>query len=301
MEPILDWGMSVVRSFQSVQSPALTALMEAISFLGSEIAFLALLPLVFWCVDERRGFRLGFMMMLSAWINGSLKDLWRQPRPYDIDPAVALLRDPTEFGLPSGHSQSSVTFWGIVGSYLSAPAGIIVALALPLAVGVSRVYLGAHFPTDVFAGWALGAALVVPYLLFGEKLASALAAADLRVRILAAAGAAFAMNALHPQDVSLGGVVFGMGVGYALMVERFPFAAAKDADGGRPSYPRLALRYLVGMAGTAAIYFGLKLALPGEGTEWYALGRFARYALLGAWVSAGAPWIFLKLKLAGGR
>lgn len=300
MEGVYAWGLEAVRVIQRIEHPALTAVMATITALGSEYAYMALLPLVFWCVDERKGLRLGTAVLLSAWINVSLKDLWAQPRPYDLDPSVGRAYEPTG-GIPSGHAQGSVTFWGILGSWLRFPGGLVLAIGAPLLISFTRLYLGVHFPTDLFAGWALGGLVLAGYFAFGRILEAALSAADVRVRILVAAAVAFVMNALSPAHTNLGGVFFGMASGYVLMAERFPFSAAHGAGGLRPSLPVLAARYILGIAGVAAVYLGLKLLLPEEGSSWYALGRFVRYGAMGAWVSAGAPWVFLRLKLAGGR
>jgi hypothetical protein len=102
------------------------------------------------------------------------------------------------------------------------------------------------------------------------------------------------MNALYPANRSLGGLFLGFSAGYALMGRYFPFHAA-----GGVSKTALALRGLriaLGIAGGILIYQALKAvfsALP-----YYDLGRFVRYGLLGFWASAGAPWLFLRLRLA---
>ncbi|HCM27068.1 MAG: hypothetical protein A2Z99_20055 [Treponema sp. GWB1_62_6] len=300
MDNVLAWGLDFIRSVQTIGNPVLTTVMKAITFTGSEIAYLAAIPFIFWCYDERKGLRLATAFLLSAWVNCSLKEVWRQPRPYELDPSVGMAVE-NSFGLPSGHAQGSATFWGIIAGWMRSPYGIVFAIAMPLVVGFSRIYLGVHFPTDVVAGWLLGAGVLGLYYGFGSSMEALLAGANIRIRVLAVAAVAFLMNALYPQDASLGGVFFGMGTGYILMSERFPFSAATAADGGRPRLPVLASRYLIGLAGTGIIYIGLKAAFPGEESEWYSLFRFVRYSLLGAWTTAGAPWIFLRLRLCGGR
>ena len=300
MDNALAWGLDLIRSVQTLGNPFLTAIMQAFTFTGSEVAYLAAIPLIFWCYDERKGLRLATAFLLSAWMNASLKEVWRQPRPYELDPSVGMAVEKS-YGLPSGHAQGSAAFWGILAGWMRSPYGVILAIALPLVVGFSRIYLGVHFPTDVILGWLLGAGVLALYYGFGSSIEAFLSAANLRFRILAVAAVAFLMNAMHPQDASLGGVFFGMGAGYVLMSERFPFSASLSADGGRPALPVLAVRYLIGMVGAGLIYVGLKVVFPGEESEWYSLFRFARYGLLGAWVTAGAPWIFLRLKLCGGR
>ena len=87
------------------------------------------------------------------------KALTNRPRP----PASLL----TSSAFPSGHATASVAVWGtialVVGLGRSRRAKVpllIAAKLIALAVGASRVILGVHWPTDVIAGWALGAALL---------------------------------------------------------------------------------------------------------------------------------------------
>jgi hypothetical protein len=72
-----------------------------------------------------------------------------------------------------------------------------------------------------------------------------------------------------------------------------------DADG--PLWKRILL-YILGLAGVLVFYLGLKvifglIAPDAEAVLPYVL-RYIRYVLVGTWISAGAPWVFVKLKLA---
>ncbi len=294
MEAILEWGVEVVRAVQTIQSPALTALMKALTLAGSEYFYLLALPVLFWCIDERFGLRFGLLILASAFLNGWLKELFRQPRPFDLDPSLGLSQE-TNYGLPSGHSQGTATFWGLLAPKIKKPWGLALAVFMPLLIGFTRLYLGVHFPTDLFLGWLLGWGIALAWHFFGHSAETFLAKAQLRARLILASLASIAMNALLPHDTSLSGVFFGTALGAAFNADKVGFDARKGSIGSKLA--RLGL----GMAGLLAIYFGGKLASPGEDEALYSLVRFMRYGFVGAWVSLGAPWLFVKLRLGEAR
>ena len=82
MENILQWGLDLIRQIQNYANPSLTAFMLGITWLGSTMAYLILLPFIFWCVDEKKGLKLGIAVLISAWINLTFKFLFDQPRPF---------------------------------------------------------------------------------------------------------------------------------------------------------------------------------------------------------------------------
>ncbi|MGI8968076.1 MAG: phosphatase PAP2 family protein, partial [Chloroflexota bacterium] len=91
-----------------------------------------------------------------------VKDLVRRPRPHLFPGALHA----SGFSFPSGHSTSSVVFFGglaFIVWQLSrrsgwATAAVIIAALFAAAVGLSRIVLGVHYPTDVFGGYTLGGA-----------------------------------------------------------------------------------------------------------------------------------------------
>jgi membrane-associated phospholipid phosphatase len=290
MDPILTWGLGVVRGAQAFSSPLLTLAMNGLSLLGTEFCYLAVLPLVYWCVDKRRGLRISVLVFLSTAVNLRLKLAFAQPRPYDLDPSVGMAKEST-FGLPSGHAQTMTVFAGSAAPLFRRPWGLVPAIALPLAVGVSRVYLGAHFPTDVLAGWAIGAAIVVLDRLFGDRIERTMTGLHETFALALVAAVAFVMNFLNMRDTSLSGVFFGLAGASIYARKAAPFSVSG-------SFWKRALRYLMGMATVAIVYAAPKLLLAGMEAGGPPLLRFLRYALLGAWVAAGAPWLFLKMGLA---
>lgn len=104
--------------------------------------------------------------MIGGWLlSSTLKVLIARPRPDIVEHLVHV----NDLSFPSGHSMLSAVLYGtlaiIAVQYLRSEAAknyvVIVATMVVLLVGLSRIILGVHFPTDVIAGWCLGFAWVV--------------------------------------------------------------------------------------------------------------------------------------------
>jgi membrane-associated phospholipid phosphatase len=307
------WGIALIQGIQGIQSPGLTAFVRAFTALGTELLYLPALLLLFWCVDEKKGARLGLILILSTFANGFVKELLKQPRPFALEPSIGLAFEPS-YGIPSGHAQLSLCFvlplaiWAGRSRFARSgafKAAIRLGAALfILGIAFTRLYLGVHFPTDILGGWLLGGILLGLWFLLEPRTAPLLEAGGLRSRMIVVAAVAIGMNALYPANRSLGGLFLGFGAGCALTCERFPFSAASG------SVPVRLLRYALGLAGGALIYLALRRAFPGgdslfsalpywgAASPYYELGRFLRYGLLGFWASALAPRLFLRLGLA---
>ena len=114
-----------------------------------------------WLVGEAVLYDSGGIILVTQAVGLALKYILRRPRP--ATEYVARMRFQT-FSLPSGHAVGSVVSYGTLALLLAVHVGGLIGitvslLAIPflLLIGVSRVYLGAHFPSDVIAGWSIGA------------------------------------------------------------------------------------------------------------------------------------------------
>jgi membrane-associated phospholipid phosphatase len=313
---IYRWGIDLIKGIQVIENPLLTVFMKGLTFLGTEYVYILITLLVLWCVNEKKGLHLGVLILLSAWANSLLKFVLKQPRPYNLDPSVGLAFE-SSYGIPSGHAQMSLVFWGLIACWYQGRGKGAVRLAavlFTLMLGFTRLYLGVHFPTDLLAGWLLGGIILVLYFILEKPVATVLsgefsgaAFGEIRPRMISAALIALLMNALHPQDTSLSGLFLGFAVGYNLMQKYAPFSAGTKTGGEKPGTAYQVLRYLLGLTGAALVYLGLRAILPGESSLWaefplwgfaspyYQLGRFLRYGLLGLWAALGAPWIFTQI------
>jgi membrane-associated phospholipid phosphatase len=295
-----------------------------LSFLGTQEFYILMLPLIYWCIDAAIGFRIGVMLVTTIGINGSLKILFHSPRPFWVDSRVKAFASETSFGMPSGHSQNAASLWGLAAAKFKKRWVTILCIAAVILIGLSRLYLGVHFTRDVLSGWLIGGILVALFIWLEKPVAKWISAKSLVFQILFIlfisafiiclgylsvmaisqwqlptewVEQSMASRGIVPDPFSteefftVGGVFFGFASGYAWWLKKKGPMVVKGTFGNK------VVRYFIGLTGLIALYLGLKIIFP-EGTTWLGLSlRFVRYALIGLWVSAIAPLLFVKLKL----
>lgn len=146
----------------SLRSPQMTPIMLLFTYLGSLLTlFIGSVIFVFYLYTRSKKDSLIFSAILYSGIilNLILKDFFHRIRPT----LLPLLHE-DGYSFPSGHAMNSFVFYTAVAYFLlritnnfkvslifSAISAVII-----LMVGVSRIYLGAHFPSDVIAGYCAG-------------------------------------------------------------------------------------------------------------------------------------------------
>lgn len=140
-------------------SPGMTTFMKIVSMMGAQIlaAELLIAFLVFarlrW---KRAAFWLAIAMIGALVLEASLKYAYHRIRPQ-----AYFVPEPASYSFPSGHSLTSFCFYGVLAGLLtdrikSLPWRIAiwtVAALLIILIGLSRIYLGVHYPSDVLAGY----------------------------------------------------------------------------------------------------------------------------------------------------
>jgi membrane-associated phospholipid phosphatase len=323
METILNAGLHWNIFFQGLGTWLKTP-MEIFSFFGTEYFFLLLLPALYWCLDAGTGIRVGVILLLSTSLNDAFKLVFHGPRPYWVSSQVIDFARETSFGSPSGHAQISVGVWGMLAACLHKWWGWLAAILMMLLIGISRLYLGVHFPHDVILGWLLGALLLWLVIRYWEPVRARVRNMSLGQQVLISFLFSLVLVVLSlipflwleltkwqpPQEwtqfatqaVTLSGAFTTAGTLFGLLIGLAWFNRQGGFSTSGPIWKRL-LRFLLGAAGILVFYVGLDVLFglitpDAEALLPYIL-RYIRYTLVGAWVSAGAPWLFIRLRLAG--
>ena len=156
--------MEIISLLQSFATPWLDKFFLLVTHIGSEQVFICLLVTLYLAFDSCIAQRLGIYSLLGYYLNFHLKGLFNTPRPFEIDPAVLRSEAAGETGLgagiPSGHAQAAITFWGLLAFYFRKRWLYPLCALIIILVSLSRIYLGVHFPVDVLVGLLIGALIV---------------------------------------------------------------------------------------------------------------------------------------------
>jgi undecaprenyl-diphosphatase len=291
VENILDWGVNVVLWCQQF-SPGLDIVFKSFTFLGNEAFYLLFMPLIYWCFDRRMGARLLVIFLFSAYVNSAAKVIADQPRPFNYDTRVKAIVPAEGGGFPSGHTQNSVVVWAYLAYCLNKKLVWMVAGLLMVAIPLSRIYLGVHFPIDIFGGYLIGLLVLIVFFwvapaaeawLWQQKLGWQLIVAVLLPLILLLASPNRDSGCL-----TAAATLLGCSTGIVLERHWVRFRS-------KGYLWQRTLRYLLGIIVLFALWGGLRLAFHDLEPDF--LFRVVRYALVGLWSGLGAPWMFSRLKL----
>jgi hypothetical protein len=182
-----------------------------------------------------------------------------------------------------------------------------------LLVSISRLVAGVHFPQDVIGGIVIGLIIFGLYVVLEPRVSVLLSRIGVQAELAAAILIPLAMYLIHPTlihpaalgeadpvtliaareaSVAAVGVLMGGSIGFVLEARYLRFSAQ-----GEPW--KRAVRLAIGLAVILGLRFGLGALF--EGLEPVDLFRAIRYVIIGLWAGYGAPWVFVRLNLAGHR
>lgn len=156
---MFSFELQFLKWLESFRTEFLNTLFQGITFLGEETLMILLVVILWFAVNKKSAQKVLFITAGSLCINVIIKNFTRIPRPFARGISCVRVDTATGYAFPSGHTQM-FSAWSTLFAikykklWLSILTGTLIAL-----VGFSRLYLGAHYPSDVVMGIILGAGI----------------------------------------------------------------------------------------------------------------------------------------------
>ena len=171
----LPVDLSIQKAFFSMRGPVLNSIVIAITHLSDTVTIVAFCAVLLVLPNRKQyGVPLSLAALGGLAFYKPMKHIFLRARP---DAALHLVEQ-GGFSFPSGHSVTSVIFYGLSIYLLSKHCKnqrlrkvlTVICGFLALSIGPSRIYVGVHWPTDVLAGWCIGGAVLLVSICILERI-----------------------------------------------------------------------------------------------------------------------------------
>ncbi|MFW6006726.1 MAG: phosphatase PAP2 family protein [Halanaerobiales bacterium] len=257
------------------------------TFLGDETFFILLFSLVYWCINKKFAYFMGFAFLSSGLINTVLKEVIQVSRPIGQDNIRSLkVETAPGYSFPSGHAQMAASYWTSLMIEVRKSWFTILGVIIILIVGISRIYLGLHTLQDVLGGIIFGVVWVYIANRIFSKIEKERNYKIFLWIIIPMILGLFIFQV--PNYFKVFGSFLGLISGYIIESEVINFRE-KEILG------KQILKYIIGIAGVLLIRTLIKTFLP------EILGiDLLRYYLIVTWITVFMPYLIKKLLETGG-
>ena len=166
-----DWEITLMVMLQSWFAHYVP-IFSIITHLGGELLVILLIVLLYFGYDKKLGKSIAIMLSMCFIFNSMIKNVFIRRRPYFDHSSIKCFEEASPFNhakdllaqgysFPSAHATMSFIVFGAIGLNTKKRVISVLAVIGIILVGLSRVVLGVHYPTDVLVGWFLGFILIV--------------------------------------------------------------------------------------------------------------------------------------------
>lgn len=164
-QKIVSFDSAVISFIQGLESPLLTDIMKFFTFIGStvSVAVLAMGALFFLYIVL--GHRSELILLIAAVLGSNLLFITLKLFFQRARPDLHRLIEVSGYSFPSGHATNACTLYGILAfllwrhipTRLGRTILVIISIIMILTIGISRIYLGVHYPSDIIGGYCISA------------------------------------------------------------------------------------------------------------------------------------------------
>ena len=293
--------INILKFFQSIRNPILNALFLILTISTEAPVIIIMTAIMYWCVNKKYGQKLLFALIPNIVINTGIKEFVKAPRPIGTAGLESLrVSTATGYSFPSGHTQTATTFWTSLIIIFRQKWMYILGSVMILGVGVSRLYLGVHWPIDVICGWIFGIFFTVIFTKIFDIVDK-----NKKYKLLLLMLVPFIIFIFIVKSesyIKIFGLLVGLVLGYIIEDNFIKFNTIVDykkqanfssnVDTNKDYIVKSAYRFILGIFTLLLVYLTLKYIMP-ENT----LFNFIRYLIVSLYAVAGVPALFKIIKL----
>ncbi len=305
----MEFQLNILMYLQSIRNELLTGIFTFFTICTEVPVITVLTGILYWCINKKAGQRTLFALCGSLNINAGVKNFVKMARPIGTKGLESLrIETATGYSFPSGHTQTATTFWTSI-MYLFRKVWIyIVGILMILGAGISRLYLGVHWPMDVIVGWGFGIVLSILFIKLFDYIDDTKNYYIL-VGLMLIFGVCTYFNG--GEDLyKMFGLYTGFALGYMVEDTYINFSTENESrknifakkSSGNEDLGKKILRFIVGIISLLVVYILLNYMedslIVNKTEEIINIIKYLKYTFVVFWGIAGAPALFKLFKIA---
>lgn len=294
--------INILKFFQSIRNPILNAFFLILTISTEVPVIVILTAIMYWCINKKYGQKLLFSLTANIAINTGIKEYIKAPRPIGTEGLESLrVSTATGYSFPSGHTQTATTFWTSLMIIFRKKWMYILGLIMILGVGLSRLYLGVHWPIDVICGWIFG---IVFTIMFSKLFDIVDKNKNYKLLLLTLIPFIIFIFIVKSESyIKMLGLLSGFILGYIIEDKFIKFntideykkeiSFSSKTDTNKDYIVKSAYRFILGIFTFLLVFLILNYIMPK-----YVLFKFIKYLIITLYAVAGVPALFKITKLA---
>ncbi len=290
---MFPFEIGFLKMLEGIRTPFLNSFFECVSMLGEDTVLIVLMAVLYFGYSKDIARKIFFSTALSLGTNCVIKNFVRLPRPFAND-AVSCVRPETATGysFPSGHTQTIASWSTTLAVHTKKRTSYIFCTVLIVLMAFSRMYLGAHYPSDVIIGALLG----VSFALLGNHLYERFPNKTALCGVVILLLTPLAVYYLSAPDAQYADFfkLYGLFAGFTLSI---PFEEKFIQFTNNVSVGKFILRIVCVSILAALMKSGLKKLFACDQLQLSLILDGVRYFVLAFVILGICPWIFKKLQI----